>query len=111
MKLINWKAFTTVFVFILINSCGSKEVKYEAILEDYCSSIKGHDFPKLSSQIDVLKQRMRHGCKKDLLQLVNIRSIGRRRARELASMGYRTVKSLAAMSKKVDDMEKSKLSN
>jgi helicase len=53
---------------------------------------------KLSSQIDILKQRVRHGCKKDLLQLVNIRSIGRRRARELASMGYRTVKSLAAMS-------------
>ncbi len=52
----------------------------------------------LSSQIDVLKQRVRHGCKKDLLQLVNIRSIGRRRARELASMGYRTIKSLAAMS-------------
>ena len=53
---------------------------------------------RLSSQIDVLKQRVRHGCKKDLLQLVNIRSIGRRRARELASMGYRTIKSLAAMS-------------
>jgi replicative superfamily II helicase len=52
----------------------------------------------LSSQIDILKQRVRHGCKKDLLQLVNIRSIGRRRARELASMGYRTIKSLAAMS-------------
>jgi len=32
--------------------------------------------------------------------LVNIRSIGRRRARELVSMGFRTVKSLAAMNNK-----------
>ena len=55
---------------------------------------------KLSTQIDIIKQRVRHGCKKDLLQLVNLRSIGRRRARELSALGYRSVKSLAAMNHK-----------
>jgi helicase len=74
----------------------------QAILmaDDVFSDEHMEHISKLSSQIDIVKQRVRHGCKKDLLQLVNIRSIGRRRARELASMGYRTVKSLAAMSKK-----------
>ena len=72
----------------------------QAILmaDDVFSEEHMEHISKLSMQIDVIKQRVRHGCKKDLLQLVNIRSIGRQRARELASMGYRTVKSLAAMS-------------
>lgn len=55
---------------------------------------------QLTSQLTNVKQRVRHGCKEDLLQLVNLRSIGRKRARELAGMGYRSVKSLAAMSEK-----------
>ena len=72
----------------------------QAILmaDDVFSEEHMEHISKLSMQIDVIKQRVRHGCKKDLLQLVNIRSIGRQRARELASMGYRTVKSLATMS-------------
>jgi len=74
----------------------------QAILmaDDVFSEEHMDSISKLSIQIDVVKQRVRHGCKEDLLQLVNIRSIGRRRARELASMGYRTVKSIAAMNNK-----------
>lgn len=45
---------------------------------------------QLVQQIGVLQQRVRHGCKSDLLQLVNIRHVGRQRARELASLGLRT---------------------
>lgn len=45
---------------------------------------------QLVQQISVLQQRVRHGCKSDLLQLVNIRHVGRQRARELASLGLRT---------------------
>jgi helicase len=74
----------------------------QAILmaDDVFSEEHMESISKLSTQLDAVKQRVRHGCKEDLLQLVNIRSIGRRRARELVSMGYRTVKSLAAMSNK-----------
>jgi helicase len=45
----------------------------------------------------MLRQRIRHGCKPDLLQLVNIKNIGRARARELAGMGIRTPKDVMAM--------------
>ena len=45
---------------------------------------------QLVQQISILQQRVRHGCKSDLLQLVNIRHVGRQRARELASLGLRT---------------------
>ena len=43
----------------------------------------------LVQRLSVLQQRVRHGCKPDLLQLVNIRHVGRQRARELASLGMR----------------------
>ena len=74
----------------------------QAILmaDDVFSEEHMESISKLSTQLDSVKQRVRHGCKEDLLQLVNIRSIGRRRARELVSMGFRTVKSLAAMNNK-----------
>ena len=38
-------------------------------------------------KLSILQQRVRHGCKADLLQLVNIRHVGRQRARELAKLG------------------------
>ena len=47
--------------------------------------------------LDLLRQRIRHGCKPDLLQLVNIKHVGRSRARELAGMGIRTPKDVIAM--------------
>jgi helicase len=43
----------------------------------------------LVQKLSVLQQRVRHGCKPDLLQLVNIRHVGRQRARELAALGLR----------------------
>tara|TARA_B100001093_G_scaffold169000_2_gene161685 strand:+ start:11339 stop:13957 length:2619 start_codon:yes stop_codon:yes gene_type:complete len=52
---------------------------------------------ELASTLDTLKQRIRHGCKKDLLQLVNIKHVGRARARELAQFGIRTPNDVLAM--------------
>ncbi len=51
----------------------------------------------IATMLDMLRQRIRHGCKPDLLQLVNIKNIGRARARELAGMGIRTPKDVMAM--------------
>jgi helicase len=54
----------------------------------------------LVQQISVLQQRVRHGCKTDLLQLVNIRHVGRQRARELAALGLREPNDVVGMSAK-----------
>jgi helicase len=53
---------------------------------------------ELVQQLSMLQQRVRHGCKPDLLQLVNIRHVGRQRARELASMGLRTPEDVRTIS-------------
>ena len=53
---------------------------------------------ELVQQLSTLQQRVRHGCKEDLLQLVNIRHVGRQRARELAALGMREPKEVLAMS-------------
>jgi helicase len=53
---------------------------------------------ELVQQLSTLQQRVRHGCKEDLLQLVNIRHVGRQRARELAALGMREPKDVVAMS-------------
>ena len=55
---------------------------------------------ELSSNLDTLRQRVRHGCKPDLLKLVKIRHVGRQRARSLASLGIRTPKDVLAMTHK-----------
>ena len=52
---------------------------------------------QLSSNLDTLRQRVRHGCKPDLLKLVKIRHVGRQRARSLASIGIRTPKDVLEM--------------
>ncbi len=52
---------------------------------------------EIATMLDLLRQRIRHGCKPDLLQLVNIKHVGRSRARELAGMGIRTPKDVLAM--------------
>ena len=54
----------------------------------------------LVQRLSVLQQRVRHGCKPDLLQLVNIRHVGRQRARELASLGMREPGDVLNMSAK-----------
>ena len=52
----------------------------------------------LVQQMSTLQQRVRHGCKVDLLQLVNIRHVGRQRARELAALGLRQPQDVLNMS-------------
>ena len=52
---------------------------------------------QLVQDISTLQQRVRHGYKVDLLQLVNIRHVGRQRARELAAMGMREPKDVLRM--------------
>jgi helicase len=54
----------------------------------------------LVQQMSTLQQRVRHGCKVDLLQLVNIRHVGRQRARELAALGLRQPQDVLNMSEK-----------
>ena len=58
------------------------------------------EIDQLSTIIDVLRQRIRHGCKPDLLQLVNIRNVGRSRARELSKLNLRTPREVLAMTRK-----------
>ena len=48
-------------------------------------------------QLDILRLRVRHGCKSDLLALVNIPNVGRMRARELSKLGIRTPSDVANM--------------
>ena len=55
---------------------------------------------QLSSNLDTLRQRVRHGCKPDLLKLVKIRHVGRQRARSLASIGVRTPKDVLGMTRR-----------
>lgn len=57
----------------------------------------------LVQQLSTLQQRVRHGCKADLLQLVNIRHVGRQRARELAALGMREPNDVLNMSRKNRD--------
>ena len=42
---------------------------------------------KVINMLDELRKRIRYGCKKELLPLVSLPHIGRKRARDLASMG------------------------
>jgi helicase len=53
---------------------------------------------QLVQQVSTLQQRVRHGCKADLLQLVNIRHVGRQRARDLAALGLREPSDVLNMS-------------
>lgn len=55
---------------------------------------------QLTSNLDTLRQRVRHGCKPDLLKLVKIRHVGRQRARSLASIGVRTPKDVLEMTRR-----------
>ena len=42
---------------------------------------------KLTKLIDKLRIRVQHGCKEELMQLVNLKGIGRKRARDLSDFG------------------------
>jgi len=42
---------------------------------------------KVINMLDELRKRVRYGCKRELLPLVSLPNIGRKRARDLANMG------------------------
>jgi helicase len=66
------------------------------------------DVAQLAGMIELTRARVRAGCKEDLLQLVQVRNVGRNRARTLSQMGIRTPADLIAMSPKELDSLKSK---
>jgi helicase len=74
---------------------GSKEI---LIADDVFSQEHMSEISEIIKKVDILRQRTRHGCKEDLLTLVNIRNIGRSRARELANLGIRTPQQVMSMS-------------
>ena len=55
---------------------------------------------QLMEYIDELRQRIRHGCREDLLQLVSLRNVGRARARTMASKGMRTIADVVEMTER-----------
>ena len=62
---------------------------------------------ELMRLIDLTRRRVRAGCKEDLLQLVQVRNIGRTRARTLAKRGIRTPADLLRLTNKDLDAIKS----
>ena len=63
---------------------------------------------ELVGLLDLTRSRVRAGCKEDLLQLVQVRGVGRNRARTLSEMGIRTPADLLALSNFDLDKLKSK---
>jgi helicase len=53
---------------------------------------------ELAGLLDLTRARVRAGCKEDLLQLVQVRNVGRNRARTLSEMGIRNPADLLSMS-------------
>ena len=81
----------------------------EVLLRDdvFAEEHLGH-VANLAAMLDLVRARVRGGCKEDLLQLVQVRNVGRARARTLAKMGIRTPADLLAMSVNEIDALKSK---
>ena len=71
------------------------------LADDVFSNEHMAEISELVKKIDILRQRTRHGCKEDLLTLVNIRNIGRSRAREMATLGIRTPNQVMSMNSKI----------
>ena len=63
---------------------------------------------ELAGMLELTRARVRAGCKEDLLQLVQVRNVGRNRARTLSEMGVRTPADLLDMSNSELDKLKSK---
>ena len=62
---------------------------------------------EIAGLLDLTRARVRAGCKEDLLQLVQVRNVGRNRARTLSEMGIRTPADLLSMTNKEIDKLKS----
>ena len=63
---------------------------------------------ELAGLLELTRARVRAGCKEDLLQLVQVRNVGRARARTLSKMGIRTPADLLSISPMELDKLKSK---
>ena len=70
------------------------------LTDDVFSDEHMNQIAEIVKQLDILRLRVRHGCKQDLLSLVNIPNVGRMRARELSSKGLRNPKDVANMTQK-----------
>ena len=70
------------------------------LTDDVFSEEHMKDIAEIVKMLDILRLRVRHGCKQDLLSLVNIPNVGRMRARELSSKGIRNPTDVANMSQK-----------
>ncbi|HII36926.1 MAG TPA: DEAD/DEAH box helicase [Candidatus Poseidoniaceae archaeon] len=79
----------------LIHSAREVMLTDDVFSEDHMTQIA-----TIVRQLDVLRLRVRHGCKEDLLSLVNIPNVGRTRARELSKLGIRNPNDVASMNKK-----------
>ena len=52
----------------------------------------------LAARLDILRRRIQHGCRADLLPLISLRGVGRVRGRQLAAAGVRTLADLEDLS-------------
>ena len=72
----------------------SKEI---ILADDVFSEEHMNQIAEIVKLLDILRLRVRHGCKQDLLSLVNIPNVGRMRARELSTKGIRNPVDVANM--------------
>ena len=70
------------------------------LTDDVFSDEHMNQIAEIVKLLDILRLRVRHGCKQDLLSLVNIPNVGRMRARELSSKGIRNPNDVANMTQK-----------
>ena len=70
------------------------------LTDDVFSDEHMNQIAEIVKLLDILRLRVRHGCKQDLLSLVNIPNVGRMRARELSSKGIRNPNDVANMTRK-----------
>ncbi|MEC7178319.1 MAG: helicase-related protein, partial [Candidatus Thermoplasmatota archaeon] len=70
------------------------------LTDDVFSDEHMNQIAEIVKLLDILRLRVRHGCKQDLLSLVNIPNVGRMRARELSTRGIRNPNDVANMTQK-----------
>ena len=64
---------------------------------------------ELAGMLELTRAKLGAGCKEDLLQLVQVRNIGRNRARTLSEMGVRTPADLLASNSELDKLKSKRM--